>query len=170
MKEYFRYFDYVVKHKWYVFLACVEQGIPWRGLIHDLSKFTPSEFFPYARMFYGNTKPVRDATGYYKPYDTGNTEFEIAWLKHVSRNRHHWQYWILPYDKDDKTSDKYQKIFDMPEVYAKEMVCDWIGAGRAQKSKSNALEWYWAHKTKLDLSERTMGYIEKLLTKIFGKN
>jgi hypothetical protein len=53
MGIYWKYFKYVVKHKWYVFVACCKQGIIWRGIIHDMSKFLPSEFIPYARFFHG---------------------------------------------------------------------------------------------------------------------
>jgi hypothetical protein len=169
MKKYLRYLHYVVKHRWFVFLACVKMGIIWRGLVHDLSKLSPKEFFPYARMFYGDNKPIRDSTGYYKPYDTGNEEFEYAWLNHTRHNKHHWQYWVLPFDKDDK-SERHQKIFDIPEIYVKEMVCDWIGAGKAQKSKHNALEWFEANKEKLAFSSGTYGNIEKLLASLFGKD
>lgn len=56
MKKYFKYFNYVLRHRWYVFLECVKLGIIWRGIIHDLSKFLPSEFIPYANYFYGNKR------------------------------------------------------------------------------------------------------------------
>ena len=165
MKKYFLYFHYVVKHKWFVFLACVRQGLIWRGLVHDLSKFSPREFFPYARMFFGDRKPIRDSTGYYKPYDTGNLEFEYAWLNHTRHNKHHWQYWTLPHDRDDNNGC--EKVFDMPEIYALEMICDWIGAGKAQKSKNNAIGWYNANKHKIGLSEKTKVFIESTLSKLF---
>lgn len=166
MKEYFGYFWYVVKHKYFVFRACVKYGIIWRGLVHDLSKFLPSEFFPYARMFYGNRKPIRDKTGYYKPYDTGDDEFEYAWLKHTRRNKHHWQYWVLSHDEDDK-SVRHQKVFDIPDKYIMEMICDWIGASFAQKTGYTAYDWYKVHRHKLGLSIRTRILIEKKLREIF---
>jgi len=166
MKKYLRYLHYVVKHRWFVFLACVKMGIIWRGLVHDLSKLSPKEFFPYARMFYGNIKPIRDETGYYKPYDTGNDEFEYAWLNHTRHNKHHFQYWVLPFDRDDNRVGC-QKVFDIPEVFALEMICDWIGAGKAQKSKLKAIEWYRKNSGKLVLSEKTRVFIEKKLESIF---
>lgn len=51
---YWKYFKYVLRHKWYVFLACLKYGLIWRGIVHDLSKFKPDEFIAYARFFYGD--------------------------------------------------------------------------------------------------------------------
>lgn len=97
---YWRYFWYVARHKWFVFCAACRLGIPWLGLIHDLSKFLPDEFLPYADHFYGRRIGTqRDATGYYKPTDTGDPAFDFAWSLHLKRNRHHWQWWCQVYDE-----------------------------------------------------------------------
>ncbi len=99
--KHLKYLSYVLRHKWYVFVECCKLGIPWRGIVHDLSKFLPDEWFPYANYFYANPfKPKRNETGYYKPYDTGDEDFDLAWLKHQKRNPHHWQYWVLPKDNE----------------------------------------------------------------------
>jgi hypothetical protein len=93
MKRHWEYLKYVVRHRWFVMLACFQHGLIWRGLVHDLSKFLPSEWFPYARFFYepnGTKKTRRDKSGYYKPTDTGDSAFDFAWLLHQKRNRHHW--------------------------------------------------------------------------------
>ena len=123
------YLKYVLRHKWYVFLECVKLGIPIRGITHDLSKFLPDEFIPYALHFYGGIKTGRDETGYYKPTDTGDPDFEMAWLLHQKRNDHHWQWWILPED------DGGTKILEMSEGACKEMLADWRGAGKATHSE-----------------------------------
>ena len=61
--KHLKYLCYVLRHKWYVFIECCKLGIPVRGLVHDLSKFRPSEWFPYANFIH---KPKqRDDTGYY---------------------------------------------------------------------------------------------------------
>lgn len=41
----------VLKHKWVVFKLCCKAGIPWRGLVHDLSKFSPTEFWESAKYY-----------------------------------------------------------------------------------------------------------------------
>lgn len=100
---YFKYLKYVLKHKWYVFIECCKLGIPLRGLLHDLSKFLPSEFIPYARYFYGNypeALTVYEKTYHWKMKTKAvvKGDFDLAWLKHQKRNPHHWQYWLLVND------------------------------------------------------------------------
>jgi len=103
IKRYIKYLNYVLRHKWFVSLECFKRGIIWRGILHDLSKFLPSEFIPYARFFYepdgaSRQNKIRDKTGYYKPTDSGDEKFDKAWLAHIHRNAHHWQHHILFYD------------------------------------------------------------------------
>lgn len=156
MVKYFKYLSYVVRHKYYVFIECCKLGIPWRGLVHDLSKLLPSEFIPYANFFYGNNKRIRDKTGYYKPTDTGDTAFDFAWLLHQKRNKHHWQWWILPEDKGGV------KVFPMPDVYRKEMLADWRGAGKAQ-GKPDTKAWYLANSHNMQLHPETRTWVERQL-------
>lgn len=147
MRRYLKYLSYVLRHKWFVFLECCNRGLVWRGLIHDLSKLFPSEFIPYAKFFYnkdGTKKQVRDKTGYYKPHDTGDSDFDFAWFLHQKRNNHHWQYHILPKDITGV------RIFPMGEESTLEMICDWKGASRAQGvSSGSVLEWYEKNKGKI---------------------
>jgi Family of unknown function (DUF5662) len=159
--RYFTYFAYVVKHKWYVFIECAKIGLFWRGLVHDLSKFNPCEFFPYARMFYGTMKLKRDETGYYDPYSSGNEEFSNAWIHHLHSNKHHWQYFALV--KEDASV----VLFEMPKKYIIEMICDWSGASKAQKNNHTAIEWYRVHKGKILLHENSRKFLENKLEEIF---
>jgi hypothetical protein len=106
---YWKYLKYVIRHKWYVFIECCKLGIPVRGLLHDLSKLLPSEFFPYAQYFYGNNFPNEQWHGDIRlhiPYkwtvDSVKEAFDLAWLKHQKRNLHHWQYWLLVMDRSNK--------------------------------------------------------------------
>lgn len=143
----------LIRHKWFVFLECCKAGIPWLGLIHDLSKFRQDEFIPYATFDF-NKK--RNESGYYKPTDTGNPAFDYAWFLHQKRNKHHWQWWCLPDDGGGL------KALDMPLKYRKEMVCDWRGAGRAYGG-SGAVQWYVANSKKIKLSPATQEWVEKEL-------
>lgn len=161
---YLKYLKYVVRHKYYVSVECFKHGLYWRGLKHDLSKFLPSEFIPYAKFFYGSKTPRRDKTGYYKPTDTGDADFDFAWLKHQKRNDHHWQWWILPEDNGGV------KILPMPYEALTEMICDWVGAGQAQGNKSPANDiyketraWYNVNKVKMQLHRDTRVEIERRL-------
>lgn len=157
MRKYIKYFFYVLRHRWYVFLECCKARIVWQGIIHDLSKLLLSEFIPYANHFYGKNSGIsrgRNKTGYYKPTDTGDKDFDFAWLLHQKRNRHHWQWWILPEDEGGV------KVLDMPLKYRKEMLCDWRGAGRAQGNKITPAVWYENNKNKMQLHRGTRTWIE----------
>jgi len=166
--KYWKYLKYVLRHKWYVGIECVRRGLIWRGIMHDMSKFLPSEFIPYANFFYGENNDIkrgRNATGYYKPTDTGDNDFDFAWLLHQKRNRHHWQWWILPEDEDGI------KIIKMDDKYRTEMLCDWIGAGKAQghfSPKDDPLQetrnWWNANNHKMQLHEDTRLYFDLFLT------
>jgi hypothetical protein len=83
VKAHLKYLSYVLRHKWFVLRAGLELGVPlWQLLVHDWSKFLPSEWFPYVDYFYGE-----------RPRSTDR--FNQAWLSHQRRNPHHWQYWVL---------------------------------------------------------------------------
>ena len=54
--------------------------------MHDLSKYSPTEFLVGARYFQGDRSPnnaEREAKGY-----------SSSWLHHKGRNKHHFEYWI----------------------------------------------------------------------------
>ncbi len=152
MRKHLRYLSYVVRHKWFVFLEAIKLGIPWLGFWHDMSKFRPDEWRPYAAYFYG-PQPVRDSTGYSKPADTGDAAFDFAWLLHQKRNPHHWQFWILPEDNGGT------KILRMPWRYQAEMLADWRGAGKAQGYGDNTLVWYNKNKQKMQLHPDTRAWV-----------
>ena len=138
---------------------CFKRGLIWQGLMHDLSKFFPDEFFPYANHFFTKgKKPARDKTGYCKPTDTGDPAFDFAWLLHQKRNKHHWQWWVQPDDCEGVV------ILPMPDKYILEMFCDWLGAGRAQGFESGTIDqWYASNKNKLQLHPNTRKKIEEIL-------
>jgi hypothetical protein len=156
IRMYASYLWYVIRHKWFVFLAACHFGIPWLGMIHDWSKLLPGEFIPYARHFYGSNPQKRDETGYYKPTDTGDDAFDFAWLLHQKRNRHHWQWWVLPEDNDGV------KVLDIPTRYRKEMLADWRGAGKAQGTPDTQV-WYRKNKDKMMLHPDVRNWIEDKL-------
>lgn len=150
MRRHWQYLKYVLRHKWYVFFAGLKLGVPILILIfHDWDKFLPDEWFPYARTFY---KP--DGTGQYAPDGTG---FDIAWLLHQNRNKHHWQFWMITWDKG------HTECLAMPEVYIKEMLADWHGAGKAITGKDNIKEWYVANYHNIKLHPDTRLYIDNYI-------
>lgn len=53
MRIHFKYLVYLIRHKYYVFMAGFSVGCSlWQIVVHDWSKFLPSEWIPYARYFY----------------------------------------------------------------------------------------------------------------------
>ena len=138
MNKYWQHFKTICKHKVAVFYHCYKCGIWWRGLIHDLSKFSPTEFFTSAKYFQGNRSPIeaeKEAIGY-----------SNAWLHHKGHNKHHWEYWC------DFEKDGIPFPHKIPYKYVVEMICDWIGAGQVYDkekwTQSAPLNYY--HKVRAD--------------------
>jgi len=150
MKANIAYLKYIIRHKWYVYLASKKVGVSfWRALVHDWTKLLPSEWKPYRDTFY-----KEDGTKQYKP----TTEFEYAWNAHQKRNKHHWQYWLITFDKGNT------EFLEMPEVYVREMVADWIGAGWAITGDPNNVHgWYESNNHAMKLSIKTRAVVERIL-------
>ena len=158
MAKYFKYLNYVLRHKWFVFLECYKLGIPWLGIIHDWSKFRLSEFIPYAKHFYGRNRigenKKEKVEGYDKSRDTEDDMFNKAWLYHIHRNKHHWQFWLLIQDRNKES------VLEIPIRYRKELLADWHGAGKSITGKNNTKEWYLKHKEKFKFHSETRNWIE----------
>ena len=158
MKKYYSYLCYLLRHIHYVRRACWGQGLWWRGLVHDASKFLPDEFIPYANHFYGTSiQPKTESSsesGYRKPVMTGETEFDLAWCRHIHRNPHHSQHYRLLMDDGTGTA------LEMPLQDVQEMLCDWWGASMAQGKQGRCQQWYEQHRDKLQLHPNTRAYVE----------
>lgn len=146
---YLKYLWYVLKHKWYVFLECAKEGIIWRGITHDLSKFKIDEFVPYAEYFYGN--------GNKKP-------FEMAWNRHKRRNSHHPEHWVIE-------KEGYLAARKMPKKDRLEMLCDWNAmsitqGGTTLKYYENKGHNKLMHPETRKWLEEKIGYDGKLKTSI----
>jgi hypothetical protein len=182
VRFYFKYLRYVIRHKYFVFVAGRKTGAPlWQLIIHDWSKFLPSEFIPYARKFHGPTPNFGwlRARFHGRPNDEQNLKdwkaqldlaFNVAWLKHQHRNPHHWQHWLLAEDTRSKRLEVPQTsgsprafALPIPERYIREMVADWMGAGRAITGRWEVREWYEKNRVNLVLEQQTQWRVEELL-------
>ncbi len=114
---FFRHLGTVCKHRHLVFLHCVKCGIGWQGFVHDLSKFSLTEFWRGAKYWNGDHSPnekERELFGY-----------SAAWMHHKGRNKHHYEYWT----DIDPTTGGY-KAYPMPVRYVAEMFCDRVAASK----------------------------------------
>lgn len=151
MKAHFQYASYVARHKWFVFRAGLKTRAPiWRLVIHDWSKLSPAEWRPYVATFYGSLSD--------EPHV--KAAFDRAWLHHQHRNPHHWQHWLLRED------DGGSKILPMPEHFVREMVADWMGAGRAITGKWEVGLWYSKNADKILLAPETELLVGQLIDEV----
>lgn len=147
----FKHFKTIIIHKFYVFIFACKAGILYRGLVHDMSKFSPTEFFESVKYYQGNKSPItaaKKANGYSK-----------AWLHHKGRNKHHWQYWY-----DALATDKTPLI---PYKYTVEMICDTLAAGKTYQGKnwdnSYQLKYWQEEQKKVHMNEA----IKNILTEVY---
>lgn len=110
----------ILRHKYEVFKLCVRAGIIWQGIIHDMSKFSPTEFFESVKYYKGTESPILSCKK-----DKGYSD---AWFHHRGRNKHHEEYWV------DKLSEGGVPVV-IPYKYAVEMVCDIIAASKTYNGK-----------------------------------
>ena len=151
--KYLKYLKYLLKHKWYVALNCFSYGLYWRGIVHDLSKFYPDEFFPFVEYYFGGHK--NEKARYKNIIDFSNHKYNIASLKHEHRNKHHWQYWVRV------STSAGRKPIMMPCKYMMELYCDWVGAAKAQGN--DLKEWYTKNKDNINFHPETREAVESLI-------
>jgi hypothetical protein len=122
----------ILRHKWFV-IVCGRKvgGIPLRQLlVHDLSKFSPSEFFVYARKH------------------GGKHCFDFEWMQakcaHELRNPHHPEFWA-----------RHDGVHRMPDVFVREMVADWMAVELSYPNAMPFQDWVKKNLPRLPLHEQT---------------
>ncbi len=118
------HFRTITKHKMLVMKECFQVGLYMQGLLHDLSKYTWTEFRIGCQFYQGTQSPnnaERKARGY-----------SSAWLHHKGRNKHHYEYWI-DYGIDGK---KRLIGMKMPVKYVVEMFMDRVAASKVYKGEA----------------------------------
>lgn len=147
IKKALKHIKLVLRHKWWVFKFCCKIGLPWRGFMHDWSKFSITEFGESVKYYVGTHSPIvesRSVNGY-----------SYAWIHHVSKNKHHFQYWV------DFTSKGIIPVM-MPYKYVAEMICDRLAAGKIYAGKN------WTQEEPLNyyMKERKNAIIHESVDKI----
>lgn len=150
-----QHFKTITKHKLLVMQGCFRVGLILQGLTHDLSKYSPTEFWPGAKYFQGVRSPnaaEREDLGY-----------STAWMHHKGRNRHHYEYWT---DMSPQTR-RYEAV-EMPRKYLVEMVMDRRAACMTYQGKdyqpSSPLEYFEKSRERTLMHPNTQRQLEYILT------
>lgn len=159
-----KYLWYVLVHKYWVIVFGRKMGVPMgRLLMHDASKFSRTEWGPYARWFYSLAPDGRSWYTIWKegeginvpyemePYATARVlkrDFDRAWEHHWRHNMHHWEYWGTRPVQLGGIS------IPMSETYVQEMIADWWAAGYA-KGATDVVSWYISNVSRMNLHTDT---------------
>ncbi len=155
-----KHFLTITKHRNKVMLHCFKAGIFLRGLLHDLSKYSPTEFIAGVKYYQGTRSPneaEREDLGY-----------STAWLHHKGKNRHHFEYWN---DVNPKT--KVYAPVKMPLNFLKEMFCDRVAASKIYQGKNytdaHPYDYFARGRARDYMHEETAQLLEKLLVMLKEK-
>ena len=147
----------VNRHRRLVRHYCFKLGLVWQGLTHDLSKYSPTEFW----------RGVKYYQGWRSPNDQECLEngVSLAWLHHKGRNRHHFEYWIdYCIAPDGKV---YMGGCRMPVKYVAEMFCDRIAACKvyqgAAYTDASPYDYYIRSQKHILIHPETGALIEQML-------
>ena len=154
------HFVTITRHRHAVIKNCFKAGIGFQGLFHDLSKYSPSEFF-YGCKFYQGTRSPNEG----EREDHG---FSYAWMHHKGRNKHHFEYWT-----DYNPTTKRMEPVKMPLRYVKEMFCDRVAASKIYMKENytdaSPLEYFLRAKGRRIIDPQTAALLEKLLRMLAAK-
>lgn len=157
------HFCTITRHKILVMRHCFRVGLYKQGMLHDLSKYSPSEFWIGCKYYQGTRSPnnaEREETG-----------CSTAWLHHKGRNKHHYEYWIDYGLHGEKTLIGMK----MPVKYVVEMVMDRIAASKIYMgdtyTDAKPLEYYEKGAALMEnvLHKDTRRLLEKLLKMLAEK-
>ena len=150
-----QHFKTITKHKLLVMDGCFRVGLYRQGLLHDLSKYSPTEFWVGARYYQGTKSP--------NAAERAEKGYSEAWMHHKGRNRHHYEYWT---DMSRETG-RYESI-PMPRNYLVEMVMDRRAACKVYEGKNytpaSALNYLLRSHEKTLMHPRTVRELTYILT------
>ena len=155
--RFFGHLRTVGKHRALVRKHCFKLGLYWQGLTHDLSKYSPVEFWTGVKYYQGDKSPnfaERKA----------NNGYSYAWLHHKGRNKHHLEYWI-DYDLSDGAT---MMGLEMPPRFLAEMFCDRVAASKTYRGSSykdsDPYEYLMLVKDHYIIHPKTLSELEKIMT------
>ena len=134
-----KHFCTITHHKNLVMAGCFKIGLYKQGLLHDLSKYSSTEFLVGCKYYQGNMSPNNA-----ERKDKG---YSLAWLHHKGRNKHHLEYW-LDYGASNENGKEHRGMvgMKMPVRYVCEMFIDRISASKnyqkEQYTDHSALDYF----------------------------
>jgi hypothetical protein len=147
----------ITYHKYMVAKMCFRVGLYKQGLLHDMSKYMPTEFWNGVRYYANGTQSPNNLEREAKGYSN-------AWLHHKGRNKHHFEYW-LDYDTDRTT--KHLVGSKIPKKYMIEMFCDRVCAGKVYNGRKfrpkDVYAYYEGGIAKYLLHPESRAYLERLM-------
>lgn len=156
IKNAVNHFRTITHHRHLVMKGCFRVGLYRQGLLHDLSKYMPTEFLVGCRYYQGTRSPnnaEREENG-----------VSLAWLHHKGRNKHHLEYWI-DYSLEP---DRQMTGMKMPVRYVVEMFIDRIAASKNYQKEAytdrSPLEYYQKGKGHYMIHPESAALLEHLLT------
>lgn len=156
------HFCTITSHKILVMKGCFKVGLYRQGLLHDLSKYSPTEFLVGCKYYQGDKSPngiEREKLGY-----------SSAWLHHKGRNKHHLEYWLdYGMNKTSGGAREHGGIcgMKMPVNYVVEMYIDRVCASKnylkGRYTSDCPLQYYSTGKEFYIMHEDTRALLELLL-------
>lgn len=150
-----QHFKTITRHRLIVMAGCFRVGLYWQGLIHDLSKYSFTEFWQGAKYYQGNRSPnvaEREEKGYSE-----------AWMHHKGRNRHHYEYW-----SDMNRETRVYEPVPMPRKYLVEQIMDRRAACMVYQGKNyhdgSALAYFMKSRERELMHSKNKRELEFLLT------
>lgn len=80
----------ILIHKFWVAYYCFQVGLYWQGIIHDLSKFSWTEFSRSIKYWDDKISSLTN--------ESNINGYSETFLHHRGRNPHHYEYWIHSLD------------------------------------------------------------------------
>ena len=151
-------------HKLQVMRECFAIGLYYQGIMHDLSKFMPSEFLNGCKYYQDGKRSPNNAEREDKGYS-------FAWMHHKGRNRHHFVFWT-DYSQHAKPGENPVVPVKIPRKYVAEMLMDRIAASKTylkdQYNQHEPLKYYQKGRSHYLMHPQTARELERML-KILDK-
>ena len=156
------HFKTITRHKIYVMKGCFRVGLYRQGLLHDLSKYSPTEFLVAVNI-------IREAAEARITESARPTGVSLAWLHHKGRNKHHFEYWI----DYGLGPDKRMTGMKMPVNYVVEMYIDRVAASKNYQKENyrddSALNYFLRGRGNYLMHPETEELLERLLRMLAEK-